>query len=132
MLTILPILAALLAIDPPAGYDPRPILDAIRAQESGGHPDPANAVGDGGKALGPYQIHRSYWLDAVNFDKTLGGRYEDVRDQAYAERVILAYWRRYAPAWDAETLARTHNGGPKGATRNSTLQYWHDVRSRMR
>ena len=71
-------------------------------------------------------------LDAVTFDKTLGGRYEDVRDQAYAERVILAYWRRYAPAWDAQTLARTHNGGPKGATRNSTLQYWHDVRSRMR
>ena len=128
---ILPLLVSL-CVEMPPTFNPRPLLDAIRSKETGGHPDPANAVGDGGRALGPYQIHRVYWQDAVAFDPSIGGEYTDVREVAYAERVILAYWRRYAPAWDAQTLARIHNGGPKGHTRNATLQYWCDVRSRMR
>jgi len=44
-------------------------------------------------------------------------------------RVVSAYLRKYAPAaWahgDAamDTLARTHNGGPRGYLRPSTLRY---------
>ena len=129
------IVTCTLAVAQPADFNPRPILDAIRAVESGSCADPANAVGDGGKALGPYQIHRVYWQDAVDHDKSLvanGQTYDSVRDAAYAERVILAYWSRYAPSWDAQTLARIHNGGPKGHVRKATLGYWAKVRAKMR
>ena len=30
-------------------------------------------VGDGGKAIGPYQIWYSYWQDAVEYDPSIGG-----------------------------------------------------------
>ena len=33
------------------------LFHAIRMVETGGESDPENAVGDGGKAIGPYQIH---------------------------------------------------------------------------
>ena len=128
------IVSLVLAVQMPAGFNPRPVLDAIRQVETGGHRDPANAVGDGGKALGPYQIHRVYWQDAVQRDPSLvanGETYESVRNAAYAERVILAYWTRYAPSWDAQTLSRVHNGGPKGHKRSATLGYWGKVQTAL-
>lgn len=110
------------------------ILDAIRFVESSGRDAPPD--GDGGQAIGPYQIHRVYWQDAVAFRPELGGDYQDCRRRAYAERVIDAYMRRYAAAaWSnghAETIARTHNGGPKGPTKETTLPYWQRVRSHLR
>ena len=133
MITTL-IVAFTLAIDMPAGFNPRPVLDAIRQVETGGHPDPSNAVGDGGAALGPYQIHRVYWADAVQHDPSLtanGETYQSVRNAAYAERVVMAYWSRYAPSWDAQTLSRIHNGGPKGHRRKTTLGYWGKVQTAL-
>ncbi|MCB9879581.1 MAG: hypothetical protein H6835_18455 [Planctomycetes bacterium] len=111
----------------------REILDAICMVESDGRDDVRD--GDGGRAIGPYQIHRVYWLDANEFAAELGGDYQDCRRRAYAERVIDAYMRRYAAeAWrigDAETVARVHNGGPNGAQKQATLGYWQRVRSRL-
>ena len=133
MLTYLTIVLAL-AINPPAGFDPTPILDAIEKVETGGQRDPANAVGDQGRALGPMQIHRIYWLDAVDHDPSLvanGETYDSVRDRAYARRVVMAYWSRYAKSWDSETLARIHNGGPKGHRKAATLGYWAKVRAKL-
>ncbi len=118
------LLLSLLLVPPPAGLDPRPMLDAIRTVETGGHADPANAVGDGGKALGPYQIHYGYWVDATERDPALRALgYQSVRDQAIAERVVLAYLTRYAPSWDLRTCARIHNGGPRGHRKPATLGY---------
>lgn len=118
------LLLSLLLVPPPAGLDTRPILDAIRAVETGGHPDPANAIGDAGRALGPYQIHRAYWTDATERDPALRALgYQSVRDQAVAERVVLAYLTRYAPTWDIRTVARIHNGGPRGHTKAATVRY---------
>jgi len=133
MLTYLTIVLAL-AINPPAGFDPTPILDAIEKVETGGQRDPANAVGDQGRALGPMQIHRVYWVDAVDHDPSLvsnGETYDSVRDRAYARRVVMAYWSRYAKSWDAQTLARIHNGGPKGHRKAATLGYWAKVRAKL-
>jgi hypothetical protein len=133
MMTYLTIVLAL-AVNPPVGFDPTPILDAIEAVETGGQRDPANAIGDGGKALGPMQIHRVYWLDAVDHDPSLvasGETYDNVRCRVYARRVVMAYWSRYAKSWDAETLARIHNGGPKGATKRATLGYWAKVKAKL-
>jgi hypothetical protein len=104
------------------------ILGAIRTVETGARPDSGRGSnGDGGRALGPFQIHVEYWKDAA-----VPGRYEDCRDVEYARRVVIAYWRRYCPQaladLDAEVLARTHNGGPAGAKRDSTLPFWKKVR----
>lgn len=115
--------------DCPSSTSTRPkslryLFEAIRIVETGGHEDPRNARGDGGWSLGPYQISKAYWLDALQHDPSIGGCYDDVRDEQYAERIMLAYWSRYAPDMEPETLARIHNGGPKGHLRKSTDRYW--------
>jgi soluble lytic murein transglycosylase-like protein len=114
---------------------PENLLDAIVQVESGGNP---KAVGDGGKAIGAFQIHRSYWKDAVAFDKTLGGTYNDCFDPAYARRVVIAYMSRYAPPnATLEQLARIHNGGcnilKKRGTKawDNTTAYWNKVRKHL-
>jgi len=106
----------------------RPLLDAIRQVESGGDD---SAVGDKGNAIGAYQIWAVYHEDAVEWCKELGGTYASCYERAYAERIVVAYWHRYARAalrsQDYETLARVHNGGPRGATKRATLAYWRKV-----
>ena len=67
------------------------LFEAILKQESGGD---LEAVGDGGKAIGPFQIHRVYWEDAVKQDPTLkdGGKtYENCKgpgSMEYSKRVM--------------------------------------------
>lgn len=79
-------------------------------------------IGDNGRALGPLQIHRGYHADA-----RIGGDYSRVADLDYSKRVVTAYLQRYAPkAWaagDVTTLARVHNGGPRGASKPATVAY---------
>jgi len=108
------------------------LLKAIRMVESDDNP---NAIGDNGLALGAYQIHYSYWFDATQYDKSIGGSYNDCTDTNYATKIVLAYWHRYAPDalsnGDDETLARIENGGPKGASKDATLPYWNKVQKAM-
>ena len=105
------------------------LLDAIEQVESGGR---VNAVGDNGKAIGPFQIHRVYWQDAVEHDPSIGGSYSDCRDPQYARRIVRAYMDRYAPRGASdEVLARIHNGGPKGHRKDATIKYWVKVRKRL-
>lgn len=131
------ILATIIHLSPchTSTYDDTNLLHAIMMVESGGDP---NAVGDAGKAIGPYQIHRVYWLDAVEFDTSIGGKYSDCTNKAYAEKVVRAYWRRYAtdrrigrPVTDADR-ARIHNGGPNGFKKAATRPYWEKVKSRLK
>lgn len=107
------------------GYNHTEILNAIRMTESSGRASPPD--GDGGRAIGPYQIHKPYWIDS-----RIPGRYQQCRQREYAERVVRAYMRRYvAEAWqnrDAEVIARTHNGGPNGGRKTATQGYWRRVK----
>lgn len=106
------------------------LLAAIMMVESGGNLTPPD--GDGGKSIGPYQIQYVYWLDS----KT-PGKWEMCRDKKYSEKVIVNYWKRYAPKSvkkslsmkDCEKLARIHNGGPKGHQKESTVKYWNKVKT---
>jgi hypothetical protein len=79
-------------------------------------------IGDGGRALGPLQIHRAYHADS-----RVAGDYSRVADLDYSKRVATAYLKRYAPAaWkagDVEVLARVHNGGPRGHLKSATKGY---------
>jgi hypothetical protein len=131
------LILSLLVGAPAFAADQQLILDAIRQVESGGAEDPP--LGDGGKALGPFQIHRIYWQDAIAFDPSLGPeagyRYEDCADRFYAQLVIKAYMLRWVPEdWvrgNAEVIARTHNGGPLGRSKEATDKYWAKVRSEL-
>ena len=117
----------------PIDKDTRVFLDAIRRVETGGLPNAGKgAVGDKGASIGPYQIQRAYHADA----RMKAGKYEDCStDATYSEQTMLAYFARYAPkaleAKDWETLARVHNGGPKGHTKKATLGYWAKVKKEM-
>jgi hypothetical protein len=112
---------------PPALTDS--LLDAIRAVESGGDD---SAVGDGGRAIGPYQIHKAYWVDACAADPSLrSGTYADCFDAVYARRVVVAYLTRYGRGRTADELARIHNGGPRGHLKSATLAYAAKVRAAM-
>jgi soluble lytic murein transglycosylase-like protein len=106
------------------------LLPALARVESKNDP---NAIGDGGAAIGIYQIHRAYWQDAVDFDKSLGGSYNDCFNPEYAKRVVRAYLKRYGSTTaTVEQLARIHNGGPKGCTKRATIKYWKKVRKELR
>lgn len=115
------------------------LFRAMRVVESVNSP---SAVGDGGRSRGPYQISRLYWKDATGFGGVRWGYIEGVWHERECRQVMLWYWQRYAPAALAEArrsgalramevLARTHNGGPAGPDKPSTLRYWQRVRSRL-
>jgi hypothetical protein len=91
--------------------------------------------GDNSKALGPLQIHYPYWKDATDFDKSIGGKYEDVAKLDYATKVMASYLRRYCPkavsSGNYEILARVHNGGPSGASKVATINYWKKVQTEL-
>jgi hypothetical protein len=117
------VLAGCLGVPRTAQASLRPLFDALREVESGGDNE---AVGDGGRSLGPYQIQWRYWHDSG-----VPGSYRAVRNPAYAEKVMLAYWQRYCPdalaRHDYAALARVHNGGPQGTRNSATLSYWRKV-----
>ena len=122
----------------------RPSLDdflaALSYVESRNQDD---AVGDQGKALGRYQIHKVYWQDAVEYSPNLaeGHVYQDVTDPNYAKQVVLAYFHRYGKHYiqtqDWEALARMHNGGPAIMRRQgtkaweNTSKYWQKVKEQL-
>ena len=126
-------------------YAWKDLLPAIRMVETGGSPRGGlGAIGDNGNAFGPYQIWKIYHKDAATRDKTLDNFRRCLNSKSYSERVIKAYMKRYATTaarrldqgkatlTDLETVARIHNGGPRGATKDSTKKYWAKVRSHLK
>jgi hypothetical protein len=100
-------------------------IDAIRRVESSGRTNPPD--GDRGKAIGPYQIHLSYWKDATQF-LNVQWPYSDARNTTKARKAVQAYLLHYQPNGNAETWSRVHNGGPSGHKKPCTITYWAKVR----
>lgn len=99
---------------------PEKFWSALHQIETGGA---LGAIkGDKGAALGPLQIHRAYHADS-----RVAGDYARCADLEYSKRVVTSYLKRYAPAaWesgDVSTLARIHNGGPRGHLKPATKSY---------
>lgn len=114
-------LALLLALAAAAhAAPPESFWRALHLVETSGRQGPI--LGDNGRSLGPLQISRAYFTDS-----RVAGTYEQVVDLPFARRVVSAYLQRYAPkAWasgDVETLARIHNGGPRGDRKQATVNY---------
>ena len=110
------IAAVITAVAPPKDA---PAIDhalyAMRIVESNNNPD---AVGDGGKAIGIYQVWRIYWLDGLRFTPSIGGEYEDCFDPEYAEKIVRSNLggyctkRRLGREPTVFDFLRMHNGGP--------------------
>ena len=106
------------------------LLAAMCEVESGGDCSKIGKVGE----LGCYQIRECFWIDALEHDSNIGGEYEDVIDREYAEKVIYAFWDRYATEERLgrpvthEDRARMHNGGPNGYKKTKTIKYWNKVK----
>lgn len=117
---------------PPQNVQLERTLDAICMVESSGGRDTRD--GDGGKAVGIYQIWRPYWLDGCRF-LGVDWPYSDARDPAKARQVVRAYVTGYqrARGYPAtpETWARLHQGGPRGPEKASTVAYWRKIRAVM-
>ena len=110
------------------------LVDALIIVESSGQDD---AVGDNGNAIGCLQIWEIYWIDATE-RSGIGGSYKDCFKRDYAIKVFDAYMKRYArEAWtnpekfDAEKVARIHNGGPRGYKKKATKKYWEKVQKAL-
>ena len=126
------------------------LLDAIEWVESRGN---ASAIGDNGRAVGAYQIHKIY-VDDVNRilkgwkqqigdqikeagGKGLGGwfvpyTYDDRRNRILSRDMTRVYLTYYSPSNDnLEQMARIHNGGPNGWEKDSTKPYWLKVKARL-
>ncbi len=100
-------------------HDIERLLDAIARIES--HCNP-NAVGDGGRALGVYQIHRAYWEDGTEL-LGVNWPHRDATDPKKARRVVKAYLLHYGRGKSLLEMARIHNGGPCGDKKQATLPY---------
>ena len=110
------------------------LLAAMCEVESNGDCSKIGKVGE----LGCYQILEPYWFDTLEHDPSIGGEYEDVLNKEYSEKVIYAFWDRYAteerlgrPVTD-EDRARMHNKGPNGYKKDSSIPYWIKVQNELR
>lgn len=109
------------------------LLAAVMMTESGGR----NITGDGGRAVGPLQVHAAAVADV---NRAFGTRYthRDMADRAKAAAVFDAYLWLYAQpsrigrAVTNEDRARIWNGGPQGWRRKATTGYWAKVKAWMK
>lgn len=113
----------------------RPLLDALWHVEASSRLHPPD--GDDGRARGPLQIWRAYWIDAMKQAPDLGGTYADCDDRAYAEFVVVAYWTRYCPDaienYDYRRLTVVHHLGPHPERLPKEAErYWAKVRANLK
>ena len=98
------------------------IYYALHQVETSGREGPI--LGDGGRALGPLQIHRAYHKDSG-----VAGEYARCASLYYSRLVVRGYMDRYATkrrlgrAPTPQDIARIHNGGPNGHKKRATLKY---------
>ena len=108
------------------------LLAAVMMTESGGR----NITGDGGRAVGPLQVHAGAVAD-VNRAFRTRFTHADMGDRVKAAQVFDCYLWLYAtpkrigrPVTN-EDRARIWNGGPQGWRRKATGGYWERVKAKM-
>ena len=104
------------------------LISALIIVESSGNDQ---AIGDGGKAIGPLQIHRAVVLDV---NRITGSHYKhsEMTNRVAARAVCEAYLKAYGKGASAEQLARRWNGGPTGDRKPATEAYWAKVKKHLK
>jgi hypothetical protein len=116
------------------------LIAAIATVETGGHPSPDTAMGDGGTSAGRYQISRACIEDVNEAYHTRYTWPDDACDPAMAARICayyLEYWcaayeKRHHAKATPDIAARIWNGGPQGWAKPATARYWERVKAAMR
>lgn len=109
------------------------LLRAIAKVESS---NKVYAIGDNGKALGLYQLHKVY-IEDVNRFSTKKYKHTDAFDAKISREIVRQYLTKYGKQYEMkekkkatyEVLARIHNGGPDGYKKTSTISYWKKVKN---
>lgn len=104
-----------------------PLIAALITVESGGRD---NAIGDGGRAIGALQIHKSVVVD-VNRIAGTSYTHQQMTNRIAARKVCEIYLTRYAAGKTNEEAARIWNGGPNGHRKSATVGYWNKVRKHL-
>lgn len=104
------------------------LLPAIEQVESGGR---ADAVGDGGKAVGILQIHPIMVEDVNRIIGDTKYTLADRLDPAKSRDMFRIYSEHYSKGKSDEVLARRWNGGTRGERKSATLAYWSKVKAAM-
>lgn len=107
------------------------LILAIMLVESGGD---INAVGDNGNSHGCLQLTEAYIQDAAKHAEE-EWTVKDAYDKETSVMIFIAYMDRYATKErigapvTAEHIARIHNGGPTGWSKEATKPYWEKVKN---
>lgn len=104
------------------------LISALIIVESSGND---LAIGDGGKAIGPLQIHKAVVTDVNRFTGS-HYRHQDMTNRAASRAVCEAYLRHYGRGKTTEEQARIWNGGPTGDRKTATLGYWRKVQKHLK
>ncbi len=104
------------------------ILPAIEHVESSGR---ADAVGDGGKAVGILQIHPVMVEDCNRIVGEDRWTLEDRLCPDESRAMFRVYSNHYSKNASDEVIAKRWNGGPRGDRRKATAPYWAKVRKQM-
>ena len=141
MKNIIIVIIAIIAINCKAVEVKTKLLNAIKTVESNGKSD---AIGDNGKAVGAYQLWKTYVDDVNNILKNKGSKirftYND-RFNAHKSRVMtLIYLKHYGKVYERKTgkvatdeiLAKIHNGGPNGWKKQATEKYWNKIKAELK
>lgn len=97
------------------------------------------AVGDNGKAVGRYQLHKIY-VDDVNRIAGTNYTYTDRMNAAKSLDMVKIYIDHYSRHYTATTglvatddiKTRIHNGGPYGYLKDETKKYWERIKEAMK
>jgi len=107
------------------------LISVIMMIETGGHPDPLNAVGDNGRSIGCMQIQMCVIEDVNRVYKrhnyVAKDRYDKVKSQEICYLYLLHWGNHYenktGKKATSQVLARIWNGGPNGWKKASTKEY---------
>ena len=108
------------------------VISALVAVETGNHPQPDQARGDGGRALGILQIHAAVVTDV---NRLTGAQYAhgDALQPGKARQICRAYLIHYCgKTASAETYAAVWNGGPLGLHKPSARRYAAKVKRQLK
>jgi hypothetical protein len=104
-----------------------PLIAALITVESNGND---MAIGDGGRAIGALQIHKSVVIDANRIAGT-SYTHQQMTNRIAARRVCEIYLTHYGKGCTTEQLARRWNGGPTGDRKSATITYWNKVKKHL-
>ena len=94
-------------------------LDAVQVIETGGHPNPDAAVGDGTRAKGRFQFHKEAWVDCTKVRKAAG-----LKTYPYSKATDPVVAREYAKTWLSYLMHRLTKEIGRPALAGETWLAW--------